>query len=101
MRPPRRWRAVLPGGKPARGAVITVQDPGAAPGADRWTAIAGDGGQFEFLGLSENIPLRLSARANAGGRAYISGKHRVEPGETEWVIALKSEDPTMPGRRKR
>lgn len=87
-------RVLLPDGKPASGAVITLT------GAEPRTVVAATDGTFQLLGLEESASLRITARLRLGAVSYISGNHIVSPGTTTWVIQLKSEDPRMPGRRK-
>lgn len=87
-------QALLPDGKPAPRAVITLD------GTHRRTVIAKADGTFRVQGLSDTDTLRISARVTHQGVAYISRNLIATPGETSWILRMKSEDPSLPGRRK-
>jgi len=89
-----RGQVLLPDGKPASRAVITLR------GTHHQTMIAKSDGTFQVRGLSDTHTLRISARLTHQGAAYISTNLVATPGQTKWILHLKSEDPSLPGRRK-
>ncbi|MEE2886666.1 MAG: carboxypeptidase-like regulatory domain-containing protein [Planctomycetota bacterium] len=87
-------QVLLPDGKPAPRAVISLR------GTHHQVTIAKPDGTFQVRGLSDTDTLRISARLTHQGAAYISTNLMATPGETKWILQLKSEDPSLPGRRK-
>ena len=93
-------RVLLPGGKPAVGAAVTLRDSSGVSGRPPRRVVTGKNGRFEVIGLPEHEHLLLSARHTHAGQSYISKQLRVVAGGDEWEVTLKSEDPQLPGRRK-
>ncbi|MCA8957457.1 MAG: carboxypeptidase regulatory-like domain-containing protein, partial [Planctomycetes bacterium] len=92
-------RILLPDGKPARGAVVTLRDSTDAR-VRRRTAVCDRDGGFQISGLPEHARMRLSARlTQSDGRAFISEQIWVQPELEDVELRLKSEDPPLPGRR--
>ena len=88
-------KVLLPNGKPAPGATIRVQDQ-----TTRLT-LTDAAGRFQLKGLDLAATVRISANLTWQGKAYISVKSAVTPGATTWILQLQTEDPELPGRRKK
>jgi hypothetical protein len=88
-------KVLLPNGKPAPGATIRVQDH-----TTRLT-LTDATGRFQLTGLDLDATVRISANLTWQGKAYISVKSAVTPGATTWILKLQTEDPELPGRRKK
>ena len=93
-------RVLLPDGKPAVGAVVTLRDTMSRLPFRPRTAVTGAAGRFEIRGLPWNQRMRLSARFARAGSSFISAQILLQPDESPWEIRLKSEDPRLPGRGK-
>ena len=94
-------RILLPDGKPAPGALVSVRDTTGRSGLPEKIAVSDADGEFEIGGLPENSRLRLGAKLTLEERSYISQQVWVRPGGSRWEIELKQEDPDLAGRRKK
>ncbi len=92
---------LLPDGKPASGALVSVRDTTGRIGVQEKTAVSGVDGAFEIGGLPEDLRLRLAAKLTLEKTSYISQQVWVRPGGSRWEIELKREDPDLAGRRKK
>jgi Carboxypeptidase regulatory-like domain len=97
---PIQGRVLQPGGAPATRALVTLRDTTGQFDVARTTRTAEDG-SFRFLGLPEDLQLRLSAKWTGSTGAFISQQIWVQPGASmRYEVTMKREDPAFPGRRR-
>lgn len=86
-------------GQPLAGATVTLRDPTRADqGRVLTTQSAGDGG-FEFRGLRRDGLYTLFASVERHGVTWSAQIREAQPGDTQWVLLLESEDPKPPWQR--
>ena len=91
-------RVISPENIPLRGANVTLRDTTGLTGV-RERHVATDGeGRFRFDGLPDHH-YTLSASLEVAGRTISGQLHGVQPGDNEWSIVVRSEDPLPPGRK--
>ncbi|MCC6671517.1 MAG: carboxypeptidase regulatory-like domain-containing protein [Planctomycetes bacterium] len=90
---------ILPEGRPAAHARVALRDSAqAGAGGERHT-FADELGRFRFDGLAD-AQFTLFASFQREAFTWSAKLRGVQPGETEWRIDLRHEDPPPPGTRR-
>jgi hypothetical protein len=84
---------LLPDGRPAAGALVSLRDPTGSTGLRERTTTANADGDFQILGLPEAVNLLLAVSLRRDGTTFISQQTMVQAGDGGWNIELKTEDP--------
>lgn len=88
-----RGRAILSGGQPASGVVVTLRDPtGRLRPAERSVLTASDG-SFSFRGLPQDRVLVVHAQSKRGGLTWSAQVHAMVGNEI--ALELRCEDPQL------
>ncbi len=85
-------------GAPAPEAVIELRDTTGILLAQSKTTSSNAAGQFQFEGLPDGI-YTLFASLEQGSETLSARLTKVQPERGEWSLKLKSEDPTLPGKK--
>lgn len=91
-------RVLLPDGSPAIDVDVELRDPGGTTGVTPRHAATDGEGRCRFEGLPDGS-YALFASAMPGGITWSGRRIGAQPGEEEWAIVVRSEDPALPGRR--
>src|SRR5690606_11717951 len=84
-------RVILPSGRPAAGAVVTLRDTTGQQEIGERRAVTDARGRFVIGGLPEYGRVRLAATYEAEGLRFISQQERITVDGTAWDVELKHE----------
>ncbi|MCC6783470.1 MAG: carboxypeptidase regulatory-like domain-containing protein [Planctomycetes bacterium] len=91
-------RVLQPDGSPAIDVDVELRDPSGTTGITPRHAATDGEGRCRFEGLPDGS-YALFASAMPGGITWSGRRIGAQPGEEEWTIVVRSEDPALPGRR--
>lgn len=91
-------RVFLPDGSPAIDVDVELRDPSGTSGVAPRHAATDEQGRCRFEGLPDGS-YALFASAMPGGITWSGRRLGAQPGQEEWSIVVRSEDPALPGRR--